>query len=193
MTFDAIDPDAARVALGSLRQRLNDALLAGVLLIVVAPIAYLLVGIPLVIALAVGGVLAIAIGLDAHDQRETLLARLVRQQSAYEIGEVWTRGQQLVSTPARRALGFEVTMLVLEAYGHLPERPERHGDYPGVRRHRALLIDVALQLCDPELEVAPWAAADIAAYVQGRIPRTPAARSDQEVSWFLRRVASSFH
>ncbi len=155
----AVDPFLARAALDKLRARARDALggaaaaaIGGGVLLVAGQAA---VGLAATAGALAGGVVC----LYARADRSALIARLVRQRSAYEIADVRRAAAVLVTPVTRTKMAAVIGRLVLEADGFEPSGAALAPCYSRIREYRDEFIAVAFHLARPASKVHPTAVA----------------------------------
>lgn len=155
----AVDPFLAKVALERLRARARDAC-TGALAAAGASVPLLVLGQLVVAVASLAGALAGAVVCAyARADRTALLTRLVHQRSAYEIAEVRTAAEALVTPEVRTQLAGTIGRLVLEADGFEPANPQYAPCYSRVREYRDEFLAVAFHLARPASRVHPTAVA----------------------------------
>jgi hypothetical protein len=156
-TEHAVDPFLARAALERLSERVRDALicsaaaaLLGVVLMLAGELRF---GFPPLLG-AVAGTLVAAI---ARADRQALVARLMRQRSAYAIDEVAAAAEGLATPEARLLAARSLGRLVLEADGLIPANPAHAERHARVQACRSELIAIAFELTRADTRVHPTA------------------------------------
>jgi hypothetical protein len=153
----AIDPFVARAALERLADRAREGLawataaaILGVALIALGEPRY---GFPPLMGTVVG----LAVASVARADRRALVARLVRQRSAYEIDEVARAADRIVTADACALAARAVGRLVLEAEGLRPSNPRFARRHERVRACRQELVAIAFHLGRGDARVHPTA------------------------------------
>jgi hypothetical protein len=154
-TEHAVDPFIAREALQRLGARVREALVssaaAGLLGIALALAAEPRYAFPPLLG-AVVGVLVAAV---ARADRQALVARLVRQRSAYAIEEVAAAAHRIATPEARLTAARAIGRLVLEAEGLVPANPAHAQRHLRVLACRSDLVAIAFELARADTRVHP--------------------------------------
>jgi hypothetical protein len=158
----AVDPFLAKLTLKRLQGRTRDAFGAAIAALLMAAGALAFGEYRLAVPAAAGAVAGFFVGLVARADQVALVHRLVHQRSAYEIPEVWTAAQALVTPAARARLAAGLGRMILEADGFEPANPVFSAAYARIREHRDEFVAVAFHLARPESRVHPTAVALLA-------------------------------
>jgi len=153
----AIDPFLARAALERLSDRAREGLAwataAAVLGVVLIAMGEPRFGFPPLLGTVVG----LAVAAVARADRHALVARLVRQRSAYEIPEVAETAGRLVTADACAHAARAVGRVLLEAEGLAPSNPAHRDRHARVRACRPELVAIAFHLARGDARVHPTA------------------------------------
>jgi hypothetical protein len=154
-TEHAVDPFTARAALERLGERVREALvwsataaLLGVVLAVAVEPRY---GFPPLL----GAVVGLLVAGVARADRQALVARLVRQRSAYAIEEVAAAAERIATPQARLVAARAIGRLVLEAEGLIPANPAHAERHLRVLACRQELVAIAFELSRTGTRVHP--------------------------------------